>query len=101
MSTLKRTLKRGGRDRNNIGSSVLPDDDVQGIFRQLESPHFLNYDEKNQQQSLSTSPKLSPTKETSIIHNYNNGDSPRLVNFLLHFFCFQRIAAIRLFFHTH
>lgn len=76
MSTLKRNLKQHG--------TVLPDNDVQGIFRQLESPNFFNYDNSNYQQQQSTSstlpsPMYSPTKDN------NNGDSKRLVNF---FSCF-------------
>ncbi|XP_075679832.1 uncharacterized protein LOC113795690 [Dermatophagoides pteronyssinus] len=68
MSTLKRNLKQHG--------TVLPDNDVQGIFRQLESPNFFNYDNSNYQQQQSTSstlpsPMYSPTKDN------NNGDSKR------------------------
>lgn len=79
MSTLKRrSLKRNG---NNTNSTVLPDDDVQGKFRQLESPYFFNYENSQQQQQQSSSPNLSPTKDTAIIQNHNNGDLSRLVNF--------------------
>lgn len=35
------TLRRG----HKYNCSVLPDEEVEGKFRQLESPHFFNYDQ--------------------------------------------------------